>query len=210
MELTEDVKINLLKLPTGNIADNNNDMPRQGVMDTAIKPIHNSIKMIGRAFTVQCIPGDNLVIHQAIYEAKPSDVLVLDLHDYRNAGHFGDIMATACKLHGLAGVAIDGNCCDREDIKKLGFPVFACASNPSGTVKKSLGKLNVPIHCGSILVHPGDIIFDDSDSVVVISQENEDEVLKKALGKFDHEQEIIKQLKQGKTTLKIYEFDKLI
>ena len=81
--------------------------------------------MIDRAFTVQCIPGDNLIIHQAIYEAKPGDILVLDLHGYTNAGHFGDIMATAYKIHGLAGVVIDRSCHDKDDIKKLGFPVFA-------------------------------------------------------------------------------------
>ena len=81
--------------------------------------------MIDRAFTVQYIPGDNLIIHQAIYEAKPGDILVLDLHGYTNAGHFGDIMATAYKIHGLAGVVIDRSCHDKNDIKKLGFPVFA-------------------------------------------------------------------------------------
>lgn len=210
MELTNEVKKDLLKLPTGNIADNNNKITNQGVMDTSIKPVDPKMKMIGRAFTAKCFPGDNLALHQAIYAAKAGDVLILDLHGYSNAGHFGDIMATACKVRGLAGVVIDGSCRDSEDIRKLGFPVFVRGFNPSGTVKESLAELNVPVHCGGITVNPGDIIFGDCDGVVVIPKEYEDEVFKKALNKYDHEQEILKELENGKTTLEIYGFDKII
>ncbi len=210
MKLTEELKKDLLKLPTGNIADNNNGAANQGVMETSIKPVGSDMKMIGRAFTAQCVPGDNLALHQAIYAANPGEVLILDLHGYSNAGHFGDIMATACKLHGLAGVVIDGSCRDSEDIKELGFPVFARAFNPSGTVKESLAKMGVPVRCGGIEVRPGDIVFGDCDGVVVIPQEQEDEVFKKSLDKFEHEKEIIQELETGKTTLEIYGFDKII
>lgn len=210
MNLTEERKKELLKLPTGNIADNNPSLPNQGVMDTAIKPIDSKMKMIGRAFTAKCFPGDNLALHQAIYGAKPGDVLILDLHGYTNAGHFGDIMATACQKYGLAGVVIDGSCRDAEDIRELGFPVFVRAFNPSGTVKESLAKMQIPVHCGGIQVKPGDIIFGDCDGVVVIPQEEEDLVFQKALDKYAHEQEIIKELNEGKTTLEIYGFDKII
>ncbi len=210
MKLTEELKKELIKLPTGNIADNNNGTPNQGVMDTAIKPVDSKMKMIGRAFTAQCFPGDNLGLHQAIYAAKPGDVLILDVHGYSNAGHFGDIMATACKEYGLAGVVIDGSCRDAEDIKELGFPVFVRAFNPSGTVKESLAKMNIPVHCGGIVVNPGDIVFGDCDGVVIIPQEQEDIVLEKALDKYRHEQKIVEQLKAGKTTLEIYGFDKII
>ena len=119
-------------------------------------------------------------------------------------------MALACKVHGLAGVVLDGSCRDSEDIKELGFPVFSRGFNPSGTVKASLGQINVPITCGGIEVHPGDIILGDCDGVVVIPQEQEDEVFEKALAKFEKEQHIVEQLLAGKTTLEIYGFDKLI
>ena len=92
----------------------------------------------------------------------------------------------------------------------MGFPVFVRAFNPSGTVKESLAKMNIPVHCGGIVVNPGDIVFGDCDGVVVIPQEHEDAVFEKALDKFHHEQEIIEQLKAGKTTLEIYHFDKII
>ena len=210
MELTKEKLAELSQLPTGNIADNNNNIARQGVMHSSIKPIDPTSHVLGRAVTARCFPGDNLALHQAIYAANPGDVLVLDCHGYTEAGHFGDIMALACQLRGIAGVIIDGSCRDSQDIKALGLPVFVKAFNPSGTVKKSLGEVNVPVLCGGVLVNPGDIIAGDCDGVVVVPRENEDEVFAKALAKFEKEQHIVEQLKAGKTTLEIYGFDKLI
>lgn len=210
MKLTKEKREELLKLPTGNIADNNNSMPGQGVMDSGIRPIDPRSKMIGRAVTVKCFPGDNLALHQGIYTAQPGDVLVLDCHGYTEAGHFGDIMASACKIRGLAGVVIDGSCRDSRDIYELGFPMFVRAFNPSGTVKESLGRLNEPVVAGGICVRPGDIIFGDGDGVVVIPQEEEDQVFEKAMAKYEKEQHILEELAAGKTTLEIYGFDKLI
>ena len=91
MELTKEVLDALQQLPTGNVADNNTGMPRQGVMDSGIKPIDSKSHMVGRAVTVRCYPGDNLALHQGIYAANPGDVLVLDCRGYTEAGHFGDI-----------------------------------------------------------------------------------------------------------------------
>ncbi len=210
MELTKEKRQELLKLPTGNIADNNNSVPHQGVMDSGIKPLDTTSKMIGRAYTVQCYPGDNLALHQAIYAANPGDVLVLDCGKYTEGGHFGDVMATACLVRGIAGVVIDGSCRDAEDIKALKLPVFVRALNPAGTVKESLGELGVPVSVGGITVHTGDIVFGDCDGVVVIPQEEEDQVFAKALKKFDKEITIVQELKAGKTTLEIMGFDKKI
>ena len=210
MNLTEELRKELLEIPTGNVADNNTKVPCQGVMDSGIKPIDPESRMLGRAFTVRCQPGDNLALHQGIYAAQPGDVLVLDCHGYDQAGHFGDIMALACKVRGLAGVIIDGSCRDSQDIKALGFPVFVRAFNPSGTVKASLGQLGVPVTCGGVNVRPGDLILGDCDGVVVIPQEYEDEVYDKARAKFEKEKHIVEDLMAGKTTLEIYGFDKLI
>ena len=210
MELTKERREELLKIPTGNVADNNNTMPRQGVMDSAIKPIDSKSRMLGRAVTVRCQPGDNLALHQAIYAANPGDVLVCDLRGYDQAGHFGDIMALACKVRGLAGVILDGSCRDSEDIRELGLPVFCRGFNPSGTVKASLGQINVPVTCGGIEVRPGDLILGDCDGVVVVPQAQEDEVFAKAEAKFEKETHIVEQLLAGKTTLEIYGFDRLI
>ena len=210
MELTAEKLAELSQLPTGNIADNNTNAPRQGVMHSSIKPIDPASHVLGRAVTARCYPGDNLALHQAIYAAKAGDVLVLDCHGYTEAGHFGDIMALACQVRGIAGVVIDGSCRDSQDIKAMGFPVFVKAFNPSGTVKKSLGEVNVPVLCGGVLVRPGDIVAGDCDGVVVVPREDEDEVFAHALAKFEKEQHIVEQLKAGKTTLDIYGFTELI
>ena len=210
MELTAERLAELSQLPTGNIADNNNNAPRQGVMHSSIKPIDPMSHVLGRAVTARCYPGDNLALHQAIYTAKAGDVLVLDCHAYTEAGHFGDIMALACQVRGIAGVIIDGSCRDSQDIKSMGFPVFARAFNPSGTVKKSLGEVNVPVLCGGVLVRPGDIVAGDCDGVVVVPREDEDEVFSGALAKFEKEQHIVEALKAGKSTLEIYGFTELI
>ena len=210
MILTEEKRRELLVLPTGNVADNNTDVPRQGTMDSGIKPIDPKSRMLGRAVTVQCYPGDNLALHQGIYAAEPGDVLILDCHGYTEAGHFGDIMALACQVRGIAGVVIDGSCRDSEDIKELGLPVFVRGFNPSGTVKASLGKVNVPVTCGGVRVNPGDMVLGDCDGVVVVPREKEDQVFEKAQAKFAKEEKLVEELKAGKTTLEIYEFDKLI
>ena len=210
MKLTKEVLEKLSKLPTGNVADNNNSMPRQGVMDSAIKPLDPKIHMVGRAVTVRCYPGDNLALHQGIYAAQPGDVLIFDCRGYSDAGHFGDIMALACKVRGIAGVVIDGSCRDAQDIVELGLPVFVRGMNPSGTVKASLGQVGVPVRCGGVLVNPGDIILGDCDGVVVVPQDKEDEVFAAAQAKFEKEEHLVELLKAGKTTLEIYGFDKLI
>ncbi len=210
MELTKETMEILEKLPTGNVADNNNTVPGQGGMDSGIKPLDPSCHMVGRAVTVRCFPGDNLALHQGIYAAKPGDVLILDCHGYTEAGHFGDIMALACQMRGIAGVVIDGSCRDAQDIIKLGLPVFVRGQNPSGTVKKSLGEVNVPVTCGGVRVNPGDIVLGDCDGVVVVPREVEDQVFAAAQAKFEKEEHIVELLKEGKTTLEIYGFDTLI
>ena len=210
MKLTQEVLEKLNKLPTGNVADNNNSVPRQGVMDSAIKPLDPKCHMVGRAVTVRCYPGDNLALHQGIYAAQPGDVLIFDCRGYSDAGHFGDIMALACKMRGIAGVVIDGSCRDAQDIIELGLPVFVRGMNPSGTVKASLGEVNVPVRCGGVLVNPDDIVLGDCYGVVVVPQEKEDEVFYAAQAKFEKEEHLVELLKAGKSTLEIYGFDKLI
>ncbi|MBQ1492450.1 MAG: 4-carboxy-4-hydroxy-2-oxoadipate aldolase/oxaloacetate decarboxylase [Blautia sp.] len=210
MILDEKTRQMFSELPTGNVADNNNNTPRQGVMDSGIKPVDPACHMLGRAVTVRCQPGDNLALHQGLYAAKPGDVLVCDLRGYTEGGHFGDIMALACKVRGLAGVVLDGSCRDSPDIKEMGFPVFSRGFNPSGMVKASLGKVGVPVMCGGVEVHNGDIILGDCDGVVVVPKEQEDEVFEKAMAKFEKEKHLVEELLAGKTTLELYGFDKLI
>ena len=206
MELTEEKRSELLQLPCGNIADNN---PWGGVMDAGIKPLDPDMKMIGRALPVQCYPGDNLAFYQGIEAAHPGDVLVFDCAGYA-AGHFGDMLAHACLAKGVAGVVIDGTCRDRNDIVKLGLPMFTRGINPAGTVKASLGKVGKAVVAGSVKVEVGDIVFGDCDGVVVVPASEAETVFAAALAKHHKEEAIAARLDAGESPLEVYGFDKLI
>ncbi len=210
MQMDERQRERLAQLPTGNVADNNGLAPRQGVMDSAIKPLDPTCHMVGRAVTVKGYPGDNLAVHQGINAAGEGDVLVIDLGGHTEGGHFGDICALACQMRGIVGVVIDGAVRDAQDIVELGLPVFSRGLCPAGTTKDSLGKVNVPIVCGGITVRPGDVVLGDCDGVVVVPREREDEVFAAAQAKFEHEVEYVEQLRAGANTLEMYGFDKVI
>lgn len=194
-------------LPTGNVCDANN---KSGNMDFQIKPIDKKSKLAGPAVTVRCQPGDNLIIHQAIYKAEPGSVLVIDAHGYTGAGPMGEIVVIACQERGIAGIVVDGTCRDANDIEELGFPFFCRGFNPGGTVKESWGTINETIQCGGVVVNPGDIIVGDVDGVVVVSKDKAAEVLEKAKAIAEKEVKVREMLRQGKTTLEIYGFDKII
>ena len=207
MELTKELREQLLRLPTGNFADNN---PNGGVMDPRIQPVEPTLKMLGRAVTVDCAPGDNLALHQGMEVAGEGDVLIFDTKGFTRGGHFGDMMANACKVKGIAGVVINGSCRDREDIRAIGFPVYSIGYCPAPTVKKTPARINVPVCVGDVTVYPGDLIFGDCDGVVIIHKEDEDTVIPAALKKFAKEQEILERINAGESTMKIYGFDKLV
>lgn len=206
MELTAEKRVELLRLPCGNIADNN---PVGGVMDPGVRPLDPSMKMVGRALPVRCYPGDNLALYQGIDAARPGDVLVFDCGGYA-AGHFGDMMAHACLAKGVAGVVIDGTCRDRNDIVELGLPVFTRGLNPAGTVKASLGKVGERVIAGGVAVEPGDIVFGDCDGVVVVPAAEADQVFDAALAKHRKEELIAARLDAGESALEVYGFDKLV
>ena len=174
-------------------------------MDTGIRPLDRAMEISARAFTVRCHPGDNIAIHRAIYEAPSGYVLVVDSTGFP-AGHFGEIMATACNVRGLAGLVIDGAVRDSEDIISIGFPVFSRGLNASGTAKDSLGILGESVICGRCIVHTGDYIVADADGVVVIPQEDAEAVLDRAMAKAEREKVILERLMSGETTIGIYDF----
>jgi 4-hydroxy-4-methyl-2-oxoglutarate aldolase len=196
-----------LNLPTGNVCDANN---KTGNMDYRIKPIDPKSKLAGPAFTVPCVPGDNLAIHEAIYQAPAGSVLVITAGGYTGAGPIGEIVVTACMKQGIAGIVIDGTIRDANDIEALGFPFFCKGLNPGGTLKNVVTDLNTPVVCGGVAVSPGDIIVGDRDGVVVVKKEKAAETLEKAQAISDREDTIVRQIREGKTTLEIYGFDKKI
>jgi 4-hydroxy-4-methyl-2-oxoglutarate aldolase len=186
-------------------------MGKSGYMSHEIKPISPNMSVVGPAVTVSCPVGDNITLHKAIEVAKKGDVLVVDAKGYKDAGGmWGEIMTLAAKVKGIAGLVIDGAVRDVAAIRKIGFPVFARAICPGGTVKETFGTINKPIVCGGVLVNPGDVIVGDDDGVVVVPKELIEVVLKRAEEREKKEEEVKKLILQGKTTMEIYGFDKLL
>lgn len=195
-----------LKLPLGNICDANG---RRGAMDEGIRPVDPGCRMAGYAYTVQGQPGDNLALHHAMLHAPAGSVLVADMGGYKKGGHFGEIMATACIHKGILGLVIDGTVRDAEDITALGFPVFSRGFCPNGTVKESVGELEVPVICGGMKVETGDLVVGNMDGVVVVKKSEIQAVLERAEAIADKEDTIVEMLRKGMTTAEVYGFPKL-
>jgi 4-hydroxy-4-methyl-2-oxoglutarate aldolase len=171
---------------------------RRGTMDGRIAPVSPSMRMAGPAFTIEVRPGDNLMIHTAMAMAKPGDVLVIDGKADRTCALMGSIMINACKKMGFGGVVLDAAVRDTEELRELGFPVFAVGANPNGPTKFVPGRINWPVSCGGIAVHPGDLIVGDADGVVVIEREKAASLLAPAAQKVAEERARIADIVAGK------------
>ena len=181
-------------IPTGVISD---AMGRTGSMAAEIKPVWPRARLVGPALTVRTFPADNLMIHKAVTLATKGDVLVVNAGGYKDTAVFGDLLGYSCKVHGIAGVVIDGASRDAEGMAAIGFPVFARAVLPMGPFKDSPGSINVPVSCGGAAVRPGDIIVADADGVVVVPSEEAAAVLSKAQGASAKEEQMRERLAKG-------------
>ena len=170
---------------------------RRGTMDGRIAPLAPAMRVCGPAFTVEVRAGDNLMIHAAMAMARPGDVLVIDGKGDRSCALMGSIMLNACKKLGLAGVVIDGSVRDTEELRELGFPVWAVGANPNGPTKNIPGRINWPISCGGAAVNPGDLIVGDADGVVVIEREKAASLLPLAAKKVADERQRIADITGG-------------
>jgi 4-hydroxy-4-methyl-2-oxoglutarate aldolase len=171
---------------------------RRGTLDGRIAPLSATMRLAGPAFTVAVRHGDNLMIHAAMSLAKPGDVLVIDGKGDRTAALMGSIMINACKKLGLAGVVIDGSIRDTDELRELGFPVYAVGANPNGPTKFVPGRINWPISCGGISVRPGDLIVGDADGVVVIEREKAPSLLDAAGKKVAEERKRLDDIAAGR------------
>jgi len=162
-----------------------------------IKPVWPRARLVGPALTVRTFPADNLMIHKAVTLATKGDVLVVNAGGYKDTAVFGDLLGYSCKVHGIAGVVIDGASRDAEGMAAIGFPVFARAVLPMGPFKDSPGSINVPVSCGGAAVRPGDIIVADADGVVVVPSEEAAAVLSKAQGASAKEEQMRERLAKG-------------
>ena len=171
---------------------------RRGTMDGRIAPVAPAMRVAGAAFTIEVRAGDNLMIHAAMTMARPGDVIVVDGKGDRSCALMGSIMMNACRKLGLAGVVIDGAIRDSEELRELGFPVFAVGANPNGPTKFVPGRINWPISCGGIAVAPGDLVVGDADGVVVVEREKAASLLDAAAKKVAEERARIADIQAGR------------
>ena len=182
---------------------------RKGAVDCDIKPITKGVRICGPAFTVQCHPRDNLMLHKALEKAQPGDVVVTSVGGHYEAGYWGALMATSALARSLGGLAIDGCVRDSAEIIDMGFPVFCRGFCIRGTAKAILGLINYPTLFGGVLVNPGDLILGDDDGIVVIGRDECEPVLEQTLKRIDSEEEKSTQLRKGISSVEINKLDKV-
>ncbi len=176
---------------------------RRGMVDPAIRPAWPGAKVCGIAVTLECPPGDNLMLHLAVAAATPGVVLVANASGFLRAGAWGEILTVAAQAKGVAGLVIDGAVRDIEAIAALKFPIFSRGLAISACTKERFGSLGQPLIFGGVAVRPGDLVFGDSDGLVVIERERVDEVHAAACKRRDFEAGVIQQLRAGKTTVEL-------
>ncbi|MFE0470761.1 RraA family protein [Streptomyces sp. NPDC058947] len=161
---------------------------RAQVMDTGIRPLWNSPRVAGPAYTVRCEPGDNLMLHAAIYRAEPGSVIVVESGDVDYALAGGNVCAVA-QRRGVAAFVVDGVIRDLGEVREAGFPVFSRGVIPIPGTKKKVGALGEPARVGGVLIHPGDIVVADEEGIVVTPAARQDEILTAARAKLAKEAE---------------------
>lgn len=170
------------KIPTTAISD---AMEGLNNLHPAIKPLKEEYKLAGRALTVKIPVGENLAVLRAIREANPGDIIIVDAKGDQYRAIAGDFVVGMAQTLGVGGIVVDGVIRDIGGIKALDLPVFSKGTAVAASGKAGVGEINVPISCGGMAVHPGDIIVGDADGVVVIPQAIEQEVLTKAIDKLN-------------------------
>ncbi|MDM0072128.1 RraA family protein [Variovorax sp. J31P207] len=170
---------------------------RRGTMNGRIQGVDRRMKIAGPAFTVEVRPGDNLMMHAALAQAQPGDVIVVDGKADLTCALTGFLMVSQAKAAGLGGFVIDAAVRDTEEISESGFPVFAAGANPNGPTKGLGGRVNWPVCVGGTSVNPGDLIIGDADGVVVIPKETAALTIAAAQAKLDFEQGFLASLASG-------------
>ncbi|MBN1152594.1 MAG: 4-carboxy-4-hydroxy-2-oxoadipate aldolase/oxaloacetate decarboxylase [Dehalococcoidia bacterium] len=183
---------------------------RRGALSSRLKPIDTGMKLCGPAVTVKLRPGDNLMLHKAIYVAHTGDIIVADAEGFVEAGAWGEIMTVAAMARGLGGLVFNGAIRDTREIVALGFPSFCAGVSIKGTDKASIGLINHPLILDNVVIQPGDLVLGDADGVVIVSRKDAGEVLRRSREREQTESRAMERLRAGESTLDMYRLTQIL
>ena len=192
------------KLSRFGVATVHEAMGRIGLMHPYMRPIYASAQACGPAVTVLLQPGDNWMMHVVAEQLQPGDVVVAACTADNTDGFFGDLLATSFRARGAIGLIIDGGVRDVKDLTEMKFPVFSKAVSAKGTVKATLGSVNIPVVCAGALVHPGDVVIADADGVVIVPADIAQQAADAAEAREANEEEKRAKLARGVLGLDMY------